>query len=117
LLSGCNENKDNKSTTPEIINYLSVKDVLANSSIYIDTAEIITIKGYYYTDYNDNIIEITDSAGYPGSIPSDVLFVDYSGVVNVVLNEGSKYLFSGVLQEYNLNPNIVILIVNKIELA
>jgi hypothetical protein len=102
---------------------LSVKDVLNQSDELIKTGEKITVKGYYYTDYNynENIIEITDSAVIPGPgspIPNDKdrLLVDYSGVQNVTnFNAGSKYLFTGVLEWSPLNPESPILIASKIE--
>lgn len=116
FLSGCNEKKDNKSTTPEITQYLSVKDVVTNSSVYISTAEEITVKGYYYTDYSYNMIWITDYAVIPGDpTPLDVLLVDHSGVENVELIIGNKYIFTGVLEEYGDIVNIKRLIASEIE--
>jgi len=92
---------------------LSVRDVLNQSDDLIKTGEKITVKGYY-SPYNNTIARVTDSAVIPGSIPSDYLFVDHSGV-DVDLVDNTNYLFTGVLEKYPLNPNLIILKASEIE--
>ena len=93
----------------------SVKEVISQSDRLKKSGEQITVKGYY-TRFDVNIAQISDSAVTPGGSPSqDTLLVDYSGVQNANLKEGSIYNFSGVLQDNPLNPNQVILIASEIK--
>ena len=100
----------------ETVDVLTVKEVVANSGIYIESGENITIQAYYDTWVKEGLIEITDSQGLAGTVPgAGGLLVDHSGMDNVSIVEGNQYLFTGVLKKYELNTALPILIAYKIE--
>ena len=102
------------SDTGEPENILTVREVLNRSEELIRTQEEITVEGYY-NYYDVGIAEVTDTITLPGGLPpEDKLLVDRSDV-NVTLDEGNMYHFTGKLTYDEINPALPILIANKIE--
>jgi len=95
-------------------NILTVKEVLDRSEELIRTQEEITVEGYY-NYYDVDIAEVTDTITLPGGVPpEDKLLVDRSDI-NVTLDEGNLYHFTGKLTYDEINPALPILVANKIE--
>lgn len=102
-------------------NALSVKDVIFNSEEYL--GENITVEGYFLdhfgSEQNGYISPIIEERPIEqGDLEEKVLLLIDHSKIDTILDEETKYYFSGMLTELNnvdFPTNQVIMIVDKVD--